>query len=1019
MKRKYVRQIYALFGVFLFVLLPTANQANAASADRKLNEIGLQNTVTGTVEDQRTGEPLIGVSVIIKGTSQGTITDVEGNYRVEAPNDAILVFSFIGYAGKEVAVGNRTVVDVTLEESVSELNEVIVVGYGTQEKREVTGAISSVDEEQLAQRVPATVWEAFQGQMAGVQLNTGSGTPGAGASIRIRGTATFNGGTDPLYVVDGQPVNNIDDLNPNDIKSIEVLKDGASAAIYGSRSANGVILVTTKLGEAGKTNISVNYLRSFGQLRKMPQANAQERLLYDELRGQAINGGQNMYLDSLNTMYNRNNYWIDIYYRTAIKDQANVSISGGTDKTKFYTNIGFLSQQGIAPNSGYKRWNARLNIDHSLNDRVTAGVRMGMSYGELHNFVEGDEQNGISSVLIKGAYSSYLEPDGSYQVNNNSFRGRTNIFDYYNKLNDRNRNLRGNYFQYVEIGILDGLKFRAQAGVDFNYIRNTNIEPEFVGGQNTNVNAFFYSALDYNWIYENYFSYSKEFGDHSISGIAGASWQKWGRPEERIEGQLANSLIPTLNNFNGLEGVNLTNTFTRNQSDHALQSIYARANYSFKDKYLASATIRRDGSSRFGPDNRWGSFPSISLGWRFSEESFFQGQSIIDNGKIRAGWAVTGNERIGNRDFDFLLDIGNFYNGINGVGLTNRLGNPAIQWEETSQFNIGLELGLIGSRVNLTVDWYNKNTSELLADRPLPAQTGFEETRVNLGEVENKGIELGIQAVPVNTNGIKWETNFNFAYNKNTVKSIAGDVPIVTRDHRTEVGQSLGNLYGYKILGIYASDEANVDGIVANGNVSGAGDYIWQDTDGNGEIDGDDRVVLGNAYPKYFGGWRNSVSYKGFTFSFLFDYQFEVEVYNHFYQTMTNFTLNSWTPWPEIINNTFDVDNPNASAIFPDGARNQNLLGTGAPTSYSVQDASFIKLRNIKISYDLPANLIGKLGASRLTVYGSINNALVWTNYKGWDPEVSAGNANALNAGRDDGRYPRLREYLIGLNLNF
>jgi len=1028
MNRKLVQQILPIWracftAVFIWTVLHVQVMGSSSINAVKSGEHSLapQEVVTGKVTDQETGEPIVGASVLVKGTTNGTITDLDGNYRLDVPDDAVVTFSYVGYESVEEVVAGRSVINVSLAVSISELDQIVVVGYGTQRKSDVTGAIASVDEEQLNQRVPATVWESVQGQMAGVQVNTGSGTPGEGAAIRIRGTSTFNAGTDPLYVVDGQPVNNIDDLNPNDIKSIEVLKDGASAAIYGSRSANGVVLITTKMGEAGQNNINVSYVRSWGEVRNMPQANAQERFLYDQLRGQTTRGapnGTDMFLDSLNTMYNRNNYWIDVFYRTAVRDQLNVSVSSGTDRTKFYSNIGYLRQEGIAPNSGYNRFNARINIDHSFNDRVKTGIRMGMSYGNLHNFIEGDEQNGISSVLIKGAYSSYLEPDGSFQVNNNSVRGRENILYLYSVLDDNQRNLKGNYFQFLEVGIVEGLKYRANFGVEFDYLRHSNFEPEFVGSQTDQVSAFFFSSLDYNWIHESILSYDREFGDHTISAIAGFSAQKWGRPEERIEGNLANSLIPTLNNFDGLEAVDLANTFTRDQNNHSLASVFARANYSYKDKYLASATIRRDGSSRFGPENRWGTFPSVSFGWRFSEEAFLQGQSFLDNGKIRLGFATTGNERINNRDFDFLLDIGNFYNGQNGVGLSNQLGNTDIQWEETDQFNIGLDLGFIDGRVNMTLDWYQKNTSKLLANRPLPPQTGFEETRVNLGDVKNSGIEMGIQAVPVDLGDFRWETNFNLTYNQNEVTSLAGDVSIITRDHLTEIGEPLGNFYGYQINGIYPSDAANTDGVTANGITLGAGDYIWQDTDGNGSINGDDRVILGNAYPKFYGGWRNQVSYKNFTFSFLFDYQFDVEVYNHFYQTMINFTLNSWTPWPNVINNTFEGEGDD-TALFPDERRAQNTLGTSAPTSYSVQDASFIKLRNVKLSYNLPANLLGKIGVDGTTVYVALNNALTWTNYLGWDPEVSQSDANALNAGRDNGRYPRQRELLLGINVNF
>lgn len=1029
--------------LWFWLLLSVFARANIAAADIKPMLTG-QVLISGQVTDATTGEPLIGVSVLVKETDQGTVTDIDGQYEIEAQAGQTLEFSYIGFQTQEIEVGTNTNINLAMRTSVSELEEVVVVGYGIQQKSDVTGSIASIGAEEMDQRSPVNVFEAIQGQMPGVQINTGSGAPGSGADIRIRGASTFNGGTAPLFILDGQPVDNIDNINPSDIKSIEVLKDGSSAAIYGSRSANGVILITTKSGEEGKTSINVSYLRSYNNLRKMPVANAQERLLYDLLRGTQ----NNTLVDTLNQMWLINNDFQDIYYRTAVRDQANVSLSSGSNKTKFYWNSGFLNQQGVAPNSKFQRYNTRLNIDHSFTPSVRMGVRMQASYGESFNIDESRENEFFGATIIKAAYSPYINPDGTYLTSINSFRGRTNLLYEMENLEVRNRNLRGSIFQYLEIDLFDDLTYRANFGIDANYSRNTVFEPEAVGGQNNNIDASFFSSLAHNWIHESFFTYTKDFGDHSIDVLAGFSAQRWSRPTERIEGMLANSLIPTLNNVAGV--FDAANTFTRNEQDHALASVFGRIGYNYRDKYLITATLRRDGSSRFGPGNRWGNFPSISAGWRISQEGFLRNQTLIDDAKLRVSYAITGNERINNRDFDPLLSIGNFYQGLNGVGLDNQLANPSIQWEETRQTNIGLDLGLIGSRISLTVDYYIKQTNALLANLPLPAQTGFSQARVNLGEVENKGIEVGLSATLINTRDFRWDATFNFATNTNKVLNMADDVPIVSRNHITAEGQALGNFYGYRILGIFPYDESNAftpDGIQltpnfdASGNftdytlngstysgevrqisvggrTSGGGDYFYKDNDGNFSINGDDREVLGNPYPKYFGGLRNVLSYKGLTFSFLFDYQFDAEVYNHFHQTMSNFTLNSWTPIPYIILNTYEGPG-DETALFPDGRRNQNLLGTGAPTSYWVEEADFIKLRNIKLSYNLPKTLVQKIGFESLTVYGSVNNALVWTNYTGFDPEVSSSNANSLNAGVDDARYPRGREFIFGLNFNF
>lgn len=1004
-----------------------------------------QNSITGTITSDD-GEPLPGVNVIVKGTTRGVVSDFDGNYQIEAVTGETLVFSSIGFTTKEVVVGSSTTINVSLAEDVMQLDDVVIIGYGTQRKSDVTGAIASIDTEQLSQRTPANVFEAIQGQIAGVQLNTGSGAPGSSASVRIRGTSTFNGGTDPLYILDGQPVDNINNINPNDIASIEVLKDGASAAIYGSRSANGVLLVSTKRGEEGKTSINVNYVKSLSKLRTVPVANAQERLLYDILRGTE----RFTFVDTLNQMWNINNNFQEIFFQDAVKDQINVSLSSGSKKTKFYWNTGFLDQEGFNNNTFFQRLNTRINIDHDFSDKVRMGVRMGLSYDETKNIDEDLETNLISAALIKAAYSPYINPDGSYLTSITSFRGRANLLDEFERMDLRFRNLRGNFFSYVEFDLFKGFKYRANTGADFRYSRNTTFFPEAVNGQNTNIDASYLSRFDHNWVHESLFTYDNEWGDHAVTGLFGLSWQKWGGPEARIAGQLANSLIPNLNNLAGLDAIDLANTLTENQSDRALSSVFGRLTYSYKRKFNVNSTFRRDGSSRFGPDNRYGFFPSIAVAWRFSEESFLDNWDFLSDGKIRFSSAITGNERINNRDFDFLLSNGNFYNGLNGIGLTDQLGNPAIQWEETQSDNIGLDLGFFNDRINLSLDYYKKNTSKLLANQPLPAYTGFNQTRVNLGEVENKGFEINLQAVPISSGDFSWSTNFNLALNVNNVVSIASGVPLISNNHITQEGSPLASFFGYEINGIFPYDESNAftpsgeqltpnfagDGTFSNyslngqtyngevrqitvgGVVSGGGDYYYTDGDGNFSIDGDDRKILGNPYPKYFGGWRNQFTYKNFDFSFLFDYQFDVEVYNDFYQTMSNFTLNSWTPVPYIINNVYEGPG-DETAIFPDARRNQNLLGTTAPTSYWVEEADFIKLRNVRLGYNFPSQWTQKLGIQRASLFASVNNAFVWTNYSGFDPEVTGENANALNAGVDDGRYPRGREFLLGLNLNF
>lgn len=1001
------------------------------------------DNVNGRVTNAN-GDALAGVSITVKGTAIGTSSDEKGNYTITVPEKGTLIFSYIGFVTQEVAVANRVTVNIILQEINKALGEVVVIGYGTSTKRNVTGAVVSVNEREISQRSPTNAFEAIQGQMSGVQITSSSGAPGDNASLRIRGVSTFDGGASPLYIVDGQPIDNIDNINPNDINSIEVLKDGSSAAIYGSKSANGVVIITTKSGKKGESKINLSYIRGYNNARIMPVATTNDRLKYE--RFHAIIGDR-ANVDTFNQQFQNNNNFQEIMYRTAVRNQFNIGVVAGSEKTKIYWNTGFLHQEGVIRTTEFMRFNTRLNVDHSINNRVTMGTRTSFSYDVQKNIDQSFESSLIGVLLTKAPFSTLYDIDGSFLINNDSYRGRENPLMEYTLMDVKNRNVRGNVFNYLEVKILPGLKYRANFGVDFNYARNTEFFPGFVRSGSDKIRSNFYSSVAWDWIHESFFNYDKTFGDHEISAVAGFSAQKWGRPEEQIGGVLANTLVPTLNNATEIL---ITNTNTLNEDNHSLASVFARLSYNYKNKYLLAGTIRRDGSSRFSPENKWGNFPSISAGWRISDESFMQGLKFIHDAKLRAGFAVTGNERIGNQDYQVQLTTGNFYNGINGVGLSSRLANAAIKWEETKQTNIGLDLSILKGKVNFTVDYYIKNTFDLLANQPLAAETGLRDIRVNLGNLRNKGFEFAVQATPYDRDGLTWKTNFNFSTNTNTVLQLAAGVPIVTSSHITREGSTLGSFYGYRILGVFAYDQSNafspdgkkltpnfnqagtfvdyfLDGktysgevkrITVTGQTPKGGDFYWKDNNGDFKIDEQDREILGNPYPKYFGGFRNEVSYKNLSFSFLFDYQFDVQVFNTFMQELSQLRQNAPTP-PKYVLDNFWTGPGDETAIFPGGTRRvQNELGAQAPTSYWVENADFIKLRNIKLSYNLPTSHTKRLAMSNMTVYGSINNPLVWTGYRGFDPEVNVA-GSALSAGVDNARYPRGREFILGINVNF
>ena len=1011
--------------------------------------------VKGLVQSS-TGVPLQGVSVVIKNSqtnfAAGTDTDSAGVFLfTNVPPGGPYSFSFssVGYqdqtlSGYDIKQGITLSIVVNLVETSSTLDQVVVIGYGTSKKKNVTGSVVSVSQEEIAQRSPTNAFEAIQGQMSGVQITTSSGAPGDNSSLRIRGVSTFDAGATPLYIVDGQPLDNIDNINPNDISSIEVLKDGSSAAIYGSKSANGVVIVTTKSGKKGESKINLNYLRSYTTARIMPVATTNGRLRYEKFHNII---GDRADVDTLNQQFYNNNNFQELMYRTAVKDQVNIGVIAGSEKTKIYWNTGFLNQEGVIRTTKFMRLNSRLNVDHRFNKVITIGTRTNLSYDQQTNIDPGFETDLIGVLLTKAPFSTLYDVDSSYLYNVDSYRGRQNPLFEYSSMDVKRRNLRGNVFNYVEAKLARGLTYRANFGLNFRYTRNTEFFPSYVRSSDERVQSNFYSQLAWDWLHESFFNFDRSFGLHEISAVAGFSAQKWAAPEENIGGLLASNLIPTLNNATEIL---ITNTNTLDQDNHSLASVFGRVSYNYDNKYLLAATIRRDGSSRFGPENKWGNFPSVSAGWRFSQERFMENVKFINDAKIRAGFAITGNERIGNRDYDAQLTTGNFYTGINGVGLSSRLANPSIQWEETRQTNIGLDLSLLNRRVNITVDYYTKKTVELLANQPLPAETGLTDVRVNLGDVQNRGFEFSIQATPYQSANFAWRTNFNFSTNSNKVLRLAAGVPIVSSSYITREGSPLGSFYGYTMLGIFPYDESNafspngqpltanfdasgnftgytqggkaylgdVKKISVAGAVAKGGDFYWQDNNGDFRIDEQDRTILGNPYPKYFGGFRNEFTYKHFSFSFLFDYQFDVQVYNSFMQNLSQLKDNAPTPPPYVLENFWEGPG-DETAIFPGGTRRvQNQLGGSAPTSYWVEDADFIKLRNVKLSFNLPTSFVERFKISDMAVYASVNNALVWTNYRGFDPEVNVA-GSPLSAGQDNARYPRGREYILGLNVNF
>lgn len=1024
--------------------------------------------VKGSVTGVSDTDPLPGVSVVIKGTQRGTTTGADGTFQIEVPSqETVLVFSFVGYQSVEETVGSRTDISVKLNSESKSLEEMVVVGYGTQSKRAVTGAVISINYDKFKDRSFSNVTQSLAGTLPGVNISQSQGAPGASPVIKIRGVSSITAGTNPLIVVDGVPLENfnLNLINPQDIESIEVLKDASSAAIYGSRGSSGVILVTTKMGKPGKVSVSANV--EYGSqkvVRRVKMMDAQQFIeTYIDAKNNAwmAQGGKASDPNSLRPatlkipedftanpqQFGKGTNWQDVMFRTAPSYNAQVTISGGTEKTQYMFSAAYLDQTAVLDANYYKRLSVRSNVKTQISKKLSVGLNLGIT--SIFDRTEGTQ--GKSDVISLGLQSNphfpvYNENGnlGFRDPNSTWFRftsyGDMNLWHPYSltrEVDKSRKSFNTLATGFLEYEIVDNLRFRTSLSGNLYNSRNAfywNDKQKYGYSAVLAAQGNAGDAYMFNWLSENTLTYEKKIGEHALTGLLGYTSQKQ-RDETMYvaANNFPNDLVHTLNAGTVTAG----NTTA---SEWSLLSYLARVQYNFKNKYFLTGAIRRDGMSRFGEDNKWGYFPSVSAGWLISDESFLSGVSAINSLKLRASYGVTGNNQIPNYGSISLLASAPYVNGTtiaNGLKVSN-LANSGLRWEKTNQFNVGVDLAIFNNRVNLSAEYYNSITRDMLLFVPVPDITGFSSQLTNIGKMRNRGVELNISTKNL-AGDVTWTTDFNLSRNRNKVLQLGpGNAPIQYVDNvvtvRTEVGQPVSNFYGYIFDGVF-NNQNEIDAYPHHASTT-PGDPRVRDVNGDGKISDADRTILGNYQPDFTAGITNTVGYKGFELSFLFQGSFGGEIANNNVRY-----LGTWDNGRNFFESMYNYWRSEAEP--GDGKHfkpSVNYLGLQKQfSSYWVEDASFVRLRNVRVSYALPAKVSNKLKISSARVYVNAENVHLFSKYTGYDPEnttygttsysssmetagsYSSGNAPVPGAfqGVDYGSYPLPRVITVGIKADF
>lgn len=1024
-----------LIGTAMFLISPITLFAGVTAHSDAGSETGISNvtqqqqTVKGIIKGPD-GLPVIAANISQKGTNNATITDLNGNFTLNVTGrQPVLVISYIGYVTTEVNVSGRAFVEVVLQEDVAALDEVVVVGYGTMRKKDVTGAVSSVRSGEITKNATSNVMQAIAGKMSGVQVVQNSGTPGGDVSILIRGVGTINDAS-PLYVIDGVPVSGgMWYLNPNDVESIDVLKDASATAIYGSRGANGVVMVTTKQAQEGHTEINFDYsygIQHSAKTYKMLDA-SQYAALHNEMR---TNAGPEY---SLNPAFadpeslGAGTDWMDAIFRTAPMQKVNLSMLGGNQKISHATSLGYYTQDGIMKNSSYNRLSLQSNISSKLASNITVRANVNLSAENRRtqpvSTVIQNAMRILPSIPIYDDNGEYAGPTGNAEWNGNAL----NPVAIINEQNYRMKGFRMLSNISLEWEIIKGLKFKTTGGAELGYDYNNSYIPKYKWGMNESKNTMqtVTSAYEQLYLWDNTLNYDKAFGKHRINAMIGTSYQEYKKESVSAAGSgRASELTTELDNATKATDVG------GNSYRWALMSYMARLHYSYDDRYLLTATFRADGSSKFGKDNRFGYFPSFAAAWNIGNEAFMQSVKPVSLLKLRAGYGQTGNQNIGAYAFADKLSVNGVYNFGSQRGFESNLvnliypyllSNPSVKWESVEQYNVGLDIGFLQNRIVANLDFYVKNTRDMLTKKPVPQTSGTSLEQadwppVNIGKVLNRGFEF-----TVNTKNfvgeLKWETSLNMSFNHNEVVSIGGP-EILNGVSLIREGQPINSFYGYELGGIYQTlDEVFTGPVMENRAPDKAshnpykntspGDMWFVDVDGNGEINDLDRTVIGNPSPDCIFGFNNTFSYKNFDLSIFFQGALGNQVWNGVrasHESMNSTynqlatTLERWTGE----GSSYSMPR----AIYADPNNNSR-----ASTRW-LEDGAYAKLKNLTFGYTLPEKWIRKAKMKALRLYVSLDNLCTITNYSGLDPEAGL-------SGLDYGVYPSARTYMFGVSVKF